>query len=124
MYYGEISESQDLTDLERILEGLGTKLTVTHGFVATHVNLAEERVESSRNTFQTVLATDGEKLYAVITYFRLDGNHPDGGFFDSWCPKQAGPIDSPDANDKILKRLYRLDNCTGKSGLCFPTNII
>jgi len=72
IYYRETFENKTLFTLTQTINQ--TDFKCNHAFIVTFDNMPEYGVSKSRNSFQVVLATDGEVTYGLIYYYRVDSH--------------------------------------------------
>ena len=120
-------ETFDSNTLARLTETVNeTDFKCNHAFVVTFENMPEYLVKKSRNSFQVVLATDGNVTYGLIYYYRVDSyERAYTGWADTICrkvhrfpPFTPGELESSsyEINPKIL--LMTEKTCDTRQSKC------
>ena len=80
-------ETFDQSTLELITNDVNaTGFICSHAFIVTFLNMPEYGVHGARNTFQMVLASDGNKTYGLAYYYRVDSYYAAfSGYVDLGC---------------------------------------
>lgn len=128
VFYGVVVDRNDLIMYSKALrKHLEIVVDVSQALIVTLVNLPEFQVESSRNSLQIVVATDGTQSFVIMNYHKVDGNVATGGFSEITCKTMSfGKFAIPSSDLIQLQpttKAYKLSKCmkstTGKKfALC------
>ena len=90
IYYRETFDQNDLYSINRVLNQTGLKMN--HAFIVTFINVRDELDEifsrGYKNSFQMILASDGETTFGISNYYRVDSQRwAEAGYSDYTCSK-------------------------------------